>query len=76
MFLLLLLNNSDAGADGINPWVEIGSLIIKYLCDLCEREVVQHIQENIYMQHFIGYNSLGDEEPLDTLLLRNNTMQD
>ena len=28
-----------------------GKLIIKYMCDLSDREVVQQIQENIYMQY-------------------------
>jgi hypothetical protein len=62
------LNNSDTGADGINPRVVIGSLIIKHMCDLSNREVVQQIQENIYMQYFIGYSSFSDEEPFDPSL--------
>ncbi|MEO8771090.1 MAG: IS5/IS1182 family transposase, partial [Ferruginibacter sp.] len=37
------LNNSEMGADGINPRVVIGSLIIKHMCDLSDREVVQQI---------------------------------
>ena len=62
------LNNSATGADGINARVVIGSLIIKHMCDLSDREVVQQIQENIYMQYFIGYNSFSDEEPFDPSL--------
>jgi IS5 family transposase len=62
------LNNSSFGADGINPRVVIGSLIIKHMCDLSDREVVQQIQENIYMQYFIGYSSFSDEEPFDPSL--------
>ena len=30
---------------GINPRVVIGSLIIKHMCDLSDREVVQQIQD-------------------------------
>lgn len=33
------------------------------MCDLSDREVVQQIQENIYMQYFIGYSSFSEEEP-------------
>jgi transposase, IS5 family len=62
------LNNSETGADGINPRVVIGSLIIKHMCDLSDRETVQQIQENIYMQYFIGYSSFSDEEPFDPSL--------
>ena len=46
------------GADGINPRVVIGSLIIKHMCDLSDRETVQQIQENMYMQYFLGLQQL------------------
>jgi len=62
------LGNSDTGADGINPRVAIGSMIIKHLCNLSDRETVQQIQENMYMQYFIGYSSFSDEDPFDPSL--------
>lgn len=62
------LRNSETGADGINPRVAIGALIIKHMCDLSDRETIQQIQENMYMQYFIGYNSFSDEEPFDASL--------
>ena len=46
------LNNSITGADGINPRVAIGAIFIKHICDLSDRETVDQIQENIYMQYF------------------------
>ena len=62
------MGNSKTGADGINPRVVIGSLIIKHLCDLSDRETVQQIQENMYMQYFLGFSSFSDEEPFDASL--------
>lgn len=62
------LNNQDTGADGINPRVAIGSMIIKHICDLSDRETVQQIRENIYMQYFIGYSSFSTEIPFDPSL--------
>lgn len=62
------MNNSKTGADGINPRVVIGSLIIKHICDLSDRETVQQIQENMYMQYFLGFSSFSDEEPFDASL--------
>jgi len=41
------LNNQALGADSINPRVAIGAVIIKHLCDLPDREVLQQIQENV-----------------------------
>ena len=62
------MNNAQIGADGINPRVAIGSVIIKHICDLSDRETVQQIQENMYMQYFIGYSSFSDEAPFDPSL--------
>jgi hypothetical protein len=62
------MSNSKTGADGINPRVVIGSLIIKHMCDLSDRETVQQIQENMYMQYFLGFSSFSDEEPFDASL--------
>ena len=62
------MNNDNMGAEGINPRVVIGSVIIKHICDLSDQETVMQIQENIYMQYFIGYSSFSDEEPFDSSL--------
>ena len=62
------MGNAQTGADGINPRVAIGAIIIKHICDLSDRETVQQIQENMYMQYFIGYSSFSDEAPFDASL--------
>lgn len=62
------MENNKTGADGINPRVAIGAMIIKHLCGLSDRETVLQIQENVYMQHFIGYSSFSTEEPFDPSL--------
>jgi len=62
------MGNDQTGAEGINPRVVIGSLVIKHMCDLSDRETVQQIQENVYMQYFIGYSSFSDEAPFDPSL--------
>ncbi len=62
------MGNQQTGADGINARVILGSLIIKHMCDFSDRETVQQIQENMYMQYFIGYSSFSDEAPFDASL--------
>jgi transposase, IS5 family len=62
------LNNETTGAGGINPRVAIGALFIKHICDLSDRETIQQIQENIYMQYFIGFSSYSDEPVFDSSL--------
>jgi hypothetical protein len=62
------LGNHFTGADSINPRVAIGAVIIKHLCNFSDRETILHIQENVYMQYFIGYSSFSHEAPFDASL--------
>src|SRR5665647_1675646 len=59
---------SPTGRPPLSPRLVIGSVIIKHLCNLDDREAVAQISENIYMQYFLGYSSFSDEEPFDASL--------
>ncbi|MDP2722204.1 MAG: IS5 family transposase [Bacteroidales bacterium] len=59
---------SDTGRPPLNPRVVLGSLMIKHLCNLDDRETVDQISENIYMQYFLGYSSFTSEAPFDASL--------
>ena len=59
---------NSTGRPGISPRVVIGSLIIKHLCNLDDRDTVDHISENIYMQYFLGYSGFTNETPFDPSL--------
>ena len=56
------------GREALNPRIILGSLIIKYLCKLDDRETVDQISENIYMQYFPGYASFTSDKPFDASL--------
>ena len=62
------MGNDRTGAGGINPRVALGSLIIKHVCDLSDRETIRQIRENVYMQYFTGYSSFCDTAPFDASL--------
>jgi transposase, IS5 family len=62
------LENRFTGAGSINPRVAIGAIIIKHLCNISDRETILQIQENMYMQYFIGYSSFSNEIPFDASL--------
>lgn len=62
------LGNKFTGAGSINPRVAIGALIIKHLCNISDRETILQMQENMYMQYFIGYSSFSNEVPFDASL--------
>ena len=51
------MNNTQTGADGINPRIAIGAMILKYICNMSDRETVLQMRENMYMQYFMGYSS-------------------
>ena len=59
---------STTGRPALSPRVIIGSLIIKHLCNLDDRETVDQISENIYMQYFLGYSTFSSEPPFDASL--------
>jgi hypothetical protein len=58
----------QTGRPPLNPRIVLGSLIIKHMCHLDDRETVDQISENIYMQYFLGYPSFTNETPFDASL--------
>jgi IS5 family transposase len=48
---------SNFGAPGIDARMVIGSLIIKHKLTLSDRETIEMISENMYMQYFVGLSS-------------------
>jgi hypothetical protein len=59
---------SQTGRPPLNPRIVLGSLVIKHMCNLDDRETVDQISENIYMQYFLGYSSFTNESPFDASL--------
>ena len=58
----------DFGRPGINPRMVLGSLIIKHLERLDDRGVIAAIEENIYMQYFIGLKEFTPDPVFDPSL--------
>jgi hypothetical protein len=56
------------GRPDLGPRLVLGAIIIKHMCDLDDRETVDQISENIYMQYFLGYSSFCDTPPFDPSL--------
>lgn len=62
------LHNQTMGASSINPRVILGALMIKHLKKLSDEETILEIQENMYLQYFIGYSSFSTEPAFDPSL--------
>lgn len=58
----------STGRPPLSPRVVIGSIIIKHMCNLDDRETVAQVSENMYMQYFLGYSSFCPEPPFDPSL--------
>jgi IS5 family transposase len=58
----------ETGRPDLSPRLVLGSVIIKHMCNLDDRETVDQISENIYMQYFLGYSSFCDTPPFDASL--------
>ena len=57
----LSLMNTKIGRPSVPPRIVLGSLIIKHLENLSDEGVILAIQENIYMQYFVGLSSFTTE---------------
>ncbi len=58
----------QTGRKGLSPRIIIGSVIIKHFYDYDDREVIEQIRENAYLQYFIGLESFMTAPPFDSSL--------
>ena len=56
------------GRPPVNPRILIGSVMIKHLNDYDDRETVEQIRENIYLQYFLGFEGFSTAPPFDASL--------
>ena len=56
------------GRPGVSPRIVLGALIIKHKENLDDRGVIQAIQENVYMQYFVGLTSFSTKPVFDASL--------
>lgn len=61
--------NSNFGAPSLSARMVIGAVIIKHILNIDDREVVAQIQENMYLQYFVGLSSFTTEAPFDASLM-------
>nr|WP_226883633.1 IS5 family transposase [Allocoleopsis franciscana] len=59
----------DMGAPALPFRMALGSLIIKERLGISDRETVEQIKENPYLQYFIGRKHYSNEAPYDASLL-------
>jgi IS5 family transposase len=62
------LKNTRTGASNIKPRVVIGALRVKHLLTLSDRDTILAIQENIYIQYFLGFDNIIYDAPFNPSL--------
>lgn len=62
-------DNKDAGQDAYPSDLAFGSLYIQRKLGFTDRELVEQIAENPYMQYFLGFKEYIDVKPFDPSLL-------
>jgi IS5 family transposase len=60
--------STGMGAPSIDARIVIGSMVIKHKLKLDDREVVETIRENIYLQYFLGLSAYTAEPLFDRSL--------
>ena len=63
------LAQSGKGAPALTSRIAFGSLIIQARKNLTDRQVVEEIRENLYLQYFLGYNDYRYTPPFDASML-------
>ncbi|KAB8314902.1 IS5 family transposase [Tolypothrix campylonemoides VB511288] len=61
--------DEEMGAPAKSFRVALGALIIKEKLGISDRETVEQIKENPYLQYFIGMSSYSNEAPFDASML-------
>ena len=61
--------SEEIGAPAKSFRMALGSLIIKEKLGISDRETVERIKENPYLQYFIGISSYSNETPFDASML-------
>jgi IS5 family transposase len=61
--------NEEMGAPAKSFRMALGALIIKEKLGISDRETVEQIKENPYLQYFIGMSSYSNKAPFDASML-------
>ncbi len=64
----------EMGAPAKSFRMALGALIIKEKLGISDRETVEQIKENPYLQYFIGMSSYSNEPPFDARVRASQTL--
>jgi IS5 family transposase len=59
---------SPEGRPALSGRIILGAVIIKHMLNLSDRETILQIQENMFMQYFLGYSTFTNDAPFSPSL--------
>jgi len=60
--------DEKVGRPCLDARLAVGSLLIKHLKGLSDRDVVEELSENVYLQYFVGFSSFNPDPAFDASL--------
>lgn len=60
--------SSDQGAPAIDARIVIGAFVVKHKMKFDDRETIEYIRENMYVQYFLGLSNYTSEDVFDRSL--------
>lgn len=61
--------SEETGRPGLSSRIAFGALYIKAHCHLTDEETVENLQENAYMQYFVGLHEFHPEPLFDASMM-------
>ena len=61
--------SEETGRPAISFWIAFGAIFIKEYCHITEDDTVQQLQENSYMQYFVGLHEFHAEPLFDPSMM-------
>lgn len=66
---IIHFSKEDMGSPAKTSRMAFGTLILKERLGVCDRELVQQVTENPYLQYFLGLSAYQDEPPIHDSML-------
>ena len=61
--------NQRKGRKGIHPRLAIGALLVKHLLNTSDEDTLRAMEENVYIQYFLGFNGFDKDRVFDSSLM-------
>lgn len=64
--------NKKKGRKGIHPRLAVGALLVKHLLNTSDEVTLREMEENVYIQYFLGFNGFDKDRVFDPSLMVHN----